>query len=273
MCKLSDELVRRAHEELNEPMSDEERHVMIDQLKVAYSEDKFGKLSRSDDRFLIRFLRAKKFNHAKALKCLENYHKVRHDTPEVFERVSNPVLLRDYFDKLVLYMLPGRAMDGAAVMLYRPGKLDKDINLVDVMAYSVLSMEKALEDEQTQICGLRSLEDMKDFNLSSFFKISMADLAKMNKIWMEAMPMRFRAAHLIHEGLVYDAIIAAMRPFMKKKILDRVQAHGEDYESIHKFIDPSILPPYIGGTGQDPDVGGKEWNEKLAEDWAHDTAL
>lgn len=273
VCKLGPELIKKATEELNEPTTDEERHAAIDQLKYGYSEEKFGKLVRDDDYFLIRFLRAKKFKQEKALKCLENYHKVRKEMPEVFEKVQSPILLKNIFDKLILYMLPGKAADGASIMMYRPGLLDKDVNMYDVMAYSVLSMEKVLEDESAQICGLRSLEDLDNFNLSLMLQISISDLAKMNKIWLEAMPMRFKAAHLINEGKVYDAIMTMFKPFMKKKILDRVRIHGSDYQSIHEFVDPKILPPYLGGSGLDPEKGGKEWNEVLSENWAHDTAL
>jgi len=272
-CKVSPELKKRAIEELNEPETDEEIHAAIDQLKVGYSEEKFGKLTRDDDYFLIRFLRAKKYRYQKALTCLENYHKIRKDFTQIFDKIRNPVLMKSIFDRNLLYMLNGKAADGAAVMMYRPGLLDKDIDMYSIMAYSVMSIEKLLEDESVQICGLRSLEDLDNFNLSLMFKINLSDLAKMNKIWMEAMPLRFKAAHLINEGKVYDAIMAVMKPFMKQKILDRVKVHGSNYTSIHEFVDPAILPPYLGGTGMDPEEGSKDWNEVLRENWAQDTEL
>jgi len=273
ICSLSPELEKQAHEELNEPLANEDRWKAIDELKAAFSEEKYGKLISNDDTFFLRFLRAKKFNQTKALKCLQNYHKIRQDLKSVFDKVANPVLLKPILQKVVLYILPGKARDGSSVMLYRPGLLDKDVNIYDILAYSILSIEKILEDESVQVCGLRSLEDMDNFNLSIIFKISVTDLAKMNSVWMDAMPLRFKAAHLVHEGRVYDAIINLMKPFLKKKMLDRINAHGSDYASIHKFIDPMYIPPYLGGSGLDPEEGGRQWNEKLSEDWTQDTAL
>ena len=77
VCKLSPDLIKKAAEDLNEPHSDDEKHQAIDKLKTAFSEEKYGPLIRTDDLFFLRFLRAKKYNHDKALKCLQNYHKVR----------------------------------------------------------------------------------------------------------------------------------------------------------------------------------------------------
>jgi len=273
VCKLSPELIQRAHEELNEPTNDSERILAIDELKVAYNEDVYGKLLRRDDAFFLSFLRAKKFRQEKALKCLQNYHKVRVEYSEVFDKVDSPVLLKPYFDKHIMYYIPEKAKDGAAVMLYRPGLLDENVDMHDLMAYSVLSIEKALQDEAVQICGLRSIEDLNNFNMKIFLKVSVKDIARMNKIWTEAMPLRFKAAHLLNEGKVYDVLMAMMKPFMKQKLLDRILLHGSDYDTLHKYVDPSFLPPYLNGTGAEPEVAGKVWNDILREDWTHDTEL
>ena len=198
---------------------------------------------------------------------------MRKDYTQVFDKLNNPVLLRDQLERNVIFMLEGKARDGAAVMLYRPGLLDKEVDMHALMAYSVMSIEKLLEEEQVQICGLRSLEDMEGFNLSSLFKISLSELAKMNSIWVDAMPIRFRAAHLLNEGRVYDAIMKLMRPFMSKKMLDRVKCHGRDMDSVHEFIEKRWLPPYLNGDGATCEAMGEKWREILSEDWPKDTEL
>ena len=76
------------------------------------------------------------------------------------------------------------------------------------MAYSVYSMEKILENEKYQITGLRTIEDMENFSFTSMFlDISPTALAKMNAIWLDAMPMRFKGSHLLNEGKMYDILM------------------------------------------------------------------
>jgi len=274
ICKLSPELRKKANEELNEPSNVEEIHAAIDKLKVGYSEEKCGKLIREDDYFFLRFLRAKKYNTEKALKCLENYHLVRSDMTEIFDKVKNPVLIdKSIFEGDILYMLPGKSKVGAAVMMYRPGLLDKDVKIPDLTAYSLMCIEKMLEDEAVQICGLETIKDFENFNMSLMLKLPMSEMKKMNKLWMDAMPLRFKAQHMIHQGKIYDAILAVIKHFMKQKMLDRIRYHGTNYASLHEHVDPAILPPYIGGTGLSPEEESKRWMETLREDWAHDTEL
>jgi len=78
---------------------------------------------------------------------------------------------------------------------------------------------------------------------------------------------------LINEGRVYDAIMTLMKPFMSKKMLDRVKCHGKNVDSVHEFIDKSLLPPYLNGDGATCEEMGTKWREILSEEWPQDTEL
>ncbi|XP_078489802.1 alpha-tocopherol transfer protein-like [Ciona intestinalis] len=272
-CKLSPELLDKAVNELHEPRDNDERLKAIDQLKESFSVEKFGPLISEDDGFILRFLRAKKFDQKKALVVLQNYHNTKKEFKEVFEKVNNPIVLKPLSEKGIMYMLQGASREGAAVMIYRPGLLDADVNIYDLMAYSVMCMEKVIEDEKYQICGVASIEDLDNFNLSMMFKISPRAVAKMNNIWQDAMPLRFRAVHLLNEGKVFDILVAICKPFMKKKLLKRIHIHGSNYDELQDFIDPALLPPFLNGTGPSPKEAAEEWNKKMEDEWPQDTAL
>uniref|UniRef100_H2ZHQ0 CRAL-TRIO domain-containing protein n=1 Tax=Ciona savignyi TaxID=51511 RepID=H2ZHQ0_CIOSA len=262
-CKLPPDLLEKAVNELNEPRDNAERLKAIDELRESYNAEKFGPLKSEEDGFILRFLRAKKFNQKKALIQMQNYHNIKHDFKEVFEKVENPVLLKSISDQGVIYMLDGHSKDGSAVMMYRPGKLDTDTNIYDLMAYSVICMEKVLQEERYQICGVATIEDMDNFNLAMILKTSPRAMAKMNNIWQEAMPLRFKAVHLLNEGRVYDIIMAIFKPFMKSKLLKRIHLHGNKYSELQDFIDCDLLPPYLGGSGLDPEKAADVWNRIL----------
>jgi hypothetical protein len=46
--------------------------------------------------------------------------------------------------------------------------------------------------------------------------------------------------------------MAMVRPFMSKKMQQRVHLLGKDNEAFHEFIDPAVLPPEFGGSLQEP---------------------
>lgn len=272
-CTLPPELLEKAVKELKEPRNNDDRLAAIDELRNSFNTEKYGPLCRSDDGFILRFLRAKKFNQKKALSILQNYHSIRKDYKEVFDKVSNPAIMRPLAEKKIMFMLDGEDRSGAAVMLTRSGLIDQTVDIYALMAYGVFLMEKLLEEERFQICGITTIRDLKDFSLLIYTKISPSAMKKMTNVWQDAMPIRFKAAHILNEGTLYDILIAMFRPFVKKKLMDRMHVHGSNYKTMHSFIEPSVIPPSYGGTGPSVEELAQVWLDKVLEDLPQDTAL
>ena len=76
--------------------------------------------SRLDDEFLIRFLRAKKFDGERAFQCLLNHYQTRQDDPEIFENYLpsrvKPVLEQGIHAPQKLHDDQGRQ-----IFIFRPG--------------------------------------------------------------------------------------------------------------------------------------------------------
>nr|XP_039256143.1 alpha-tocopherol transfer protein-like [Styela clava] len=265
-CTLSEELLDKAVRELNEPRDNEKRLEAIDKLRDAFKEKyKNYTLIREDDEFILRFLRAKKFDHDKALKVLGNYHYSRKDLPEVFERVENPALLKDTVAIGYVYVLPHKDKDGVSVMIYRDGLLTDDVDVYSLLALFMLGLERMLEDEAFQIDGLSIIEDMKDLSFKVIVKFTMSVMRKMMFMIQDAMPIRYKLMHLVNEGTFYDAMFKMIKPFLKKKMKERIVLHGTNFTKLHEQIDPEYLPGYLGGTGGDPIEAAIKWGEELCE--------
>ena len=249
---------------MNEPRGAAERLEAIDNLHCLYDEGKYGQLIRSDDAFLLRFLRAKKFNLDKALKCLQNYHKIRHEMPEVFAKVNHPNLLKNVIASGVLYIGDKQLKNGARVVIYRTGLIPSHASILDIMAYGILCVECMLEDEEYQICGHVLIEDFNGFNIGKMTQLSPLSLKKMNSVWQDCLPVRYKLFHVINEGTVFDIAFALVKPFLKEKMVKRIKLHGKNYEESLVDIDRELLPPYMGGTGPDPTSVNSAWCEKLA---------
>ena len=252
-CKLTNEDLSKAVEELNEPENNHDRLERIEELRSAfYQECKDSQLIRDDDYFLLRFLRAKKFDKAKALKLLINYHKVRRGSPDTLETIKNPMLIKHVLDEGCFFPINGKAKDGSTVCIARPGKV-KNADIHEFFAAAIASVEILLENEQVQIYGITLIEDF------SYFGLNMAQqmgplVAKRYLGWLQnAMPMRVKSINIVNEPKLFDVVFAIMRPFLKEKMKNRLQIHGNSFDLLHQIVDPAVLPPLFKGTGSNLD--------------------
>lgn len=61
------------------------------------------------------------------------------------------------------------------------------------------------------------------------------------------MPVRLKGLHFINTVSFMDKLLALMRPFMKKELLDVLELHSS-VESFGKNVFPEQLPNEYGGT-------------------------
>lgn len=76
--------------------------------------------TRLDDTFLLRFLRARKFDYDRALQLLLNYHSGRKAWPEVFQDLK-PSTVKHVLDLGFLTVLPQPDPNGRYILCLRPG--------------------------------------------------------------------------------------------------------------------------------------------------------
>ncbi|XP_039256804.2 alpha-tocopherol transfer protein-like [Styela clava] len=274
-CKLSPELMKKAVAELNEPEDNDKRLAAIDKLRTRFEEEDNGlELIRSDDDFLLRFLRVKKFDEDRAMETLVNYHKQRNEWKELFDYVDDPTPFKDLISAGPLLPLRnGRAKDGTFVMIVRPGYgFQSKEDMLKFIAILILSLDKLLEQEEFQIHGMTVIEDMTHFGLT--MALQMASVGKrMLHIVQEAMPIRVKSLNMVNEGLVFDTIYAVISAFMKEKMKERLMLHGSNFKTLHDKIDPAYLPFFLGGTG--PDLNTDWWTNEILSSCGtgEDTAL
>ena len=77
---------------------------------------------RLDDEFLLRFLRAKKFDYDRAYRLLINYYMLRAENNHVFHNFKPSAVVHVLQDK-VSAILPNRTADGCRILYFRSGKV------------------------------------------------------------------------------------------------------------------------------------------------------
>ncbi|KAL2763682.1 alpha-tocopherol transfer protein-like isoform 2 [Daubentonia madagascariensis] len=225
VCSLTEELVTKAREELQEKPEWRLRDVQAlrDMVRKEYPN-----LSTSlDDAFLLRFLRARKFDYDRALQLLVNYHSCRRSWPEVFNNLK-PSALKDVLASGFLTVLPHTDPRGCHVLCLRPDRwIPSNYPITENIRAIYLTLEKLIQSEETQ----------------------------------DGFPIRIKAVHVVNEPRIFKGIFAIIKPFLKEKIANRFFLHGSDLNSLHTNLPSSILPKEYGGTAGELDTA--TWNAVL----------
>jgi len=226
--------------------------------------------SRKDGKFLLRFLRAKKFDMERALKLYCNYYKYRHKYSHMFHDF-HPQAVEHVLRSGVFGLTQIRRKDGALVVQLRPSRWDTNtVPFVDNYRTLLLILEKLIEDEENQVHGLAIVNNLDEVPFLTIFKLAQTEQMQKGmfvELLQECFPFRFKGLHLVNQPWYISLVLTIVRPFMKQKLKDRIFLHGSDYTTLHQHFDPEQLPECLGGSGEDfdPLCGLKFFEEELSE--------
>nr|XP_017206080.1 alpha-tocopherol transfer protein-like isoform X2 [Oryctolagus cuniculus] len=225
VCSLSEELVAKAREELQEKPEWRLRDVQA--LRDMVRKEHPTLSTSLDDAFLLRFLRARKFDYDRALQLLVSYHSCRRSWPEVFSNLR-PSALKDVLASGFLTVLPHTDPRGCHIVLIRPDRwIPSNYPITENIRAIYLTLEKLIQSEETQ----------------------------------DGFPIRIKAVHVVNEPRIFKGIFAIIKPFLKEKIANRFFLHGSDLNSLHTNLPRSVLPGEYGGTAGELDTAA--WNALL----------
>ncbi|XP_030766878.1 alpha-tocopherol transfer protein-like [Sitophilus oryzae] len=248
----------RAEKELNE--TQENYLIEMQTLKTLVINDTNLQVPNVDE-FLLRFLRARKFNSKKAFQMLQRYLLMKLKCPELFA-CPLPSECERTFELQAQYMLPSRDQWGRRVYIMRVDNFDSSkVSIDDIFRTNILALEQVVREPETQIAGLVVILDMAGLSLqhAKFFTPYYAK--RMVELVQETFPLRFKGFHVVNEPFYFDAIMTVLKPFLKDKIKKRIYLHGNDITALHAFVSSDILPMEYGGT--DGTFDNKSWYMNL----------
>ncbi|XP_004698059.1 alpha-tocopherol transfer protein-like [Echinops telfairi] len=259
VCSLSAELVTKAREELQEKPEWRLRDAQA--LRDMVRKECPGLSTALDDAFLLRFLRARKFDYDRALQLLVNYHGCRRSWPEVFTNLR-PSALKDALASGFLTVLPHTDPRGCHILCLRPDRwIPSSYPITENIRAVYLTLEKLIQSEETQVNGIVILADYKGVSLSKASHFGPFIAKKVIGILQDGFPIRIKAVHVVNEPRIFKGIFAIIKPFLKEKIANRFFLHGSDLDSLHTSLPRSILPKEYGGTAGTLNIAA--WNEVL----------
>uniref|UniRef100_A0A674K3W1 Clavesin-1 n=1 Tax=Terrapene triunguis TaxID=2587831 RepID=A0A674K3W1_9SAUR len=169
---LSPETIEKAHLELNE--NPDALHQDIQQVRdMIITRPDIGFL-RTDDAFILRFLRARKFHQTDAFRLLAQYFQYRQLNLDMFKnfKADDPGIKRALIDGF-----PGvlEKCDhyGRKILLLFAANWDQSRNsFIDILRAILLSLEVLIEDQELQINGFILIIDWSNFSFKQASKLT-----------------------------------------------------------------------------------------------------
>uniref|UniRef100_A0A2K5JJE3 Clavesin-2 n=1 Tax=Colobus angolensis palliatus TaxID=336983 RepID=A0A2K5JJE3_COLAP len=169
---LSPETLEKARLELNE--NPDTLHQDIQEVRdMVITRPDIGFL-RTDDAFILRFLRARKFHHFEAFRLLAQYFEYRQQNLDMFKsfKATDPGIkqaLKDGF--------PGGLANldhyGRKILVLFAANWDQSrYTLVDILRAILLSLEAMIEDPELQVNGFVLIIDWSNFTFKQASKLT-----------------------------------------------------------------------------------------------------
>lgn len=257
-CTLSKELQEIAKTELNE--NPETRDKDIQALLHRVLTNKALNCPR-DGAFLVRFLRARKFDLEKSYQLLVNYYYWRAKN-KVHLKTLMPNSCIQLIDSGLCTLLPSLDKQGRRIVYIRYARWNPDeTKMIDFLRLNVICREQLIREELTQVKGIVSIVNMAGLDRRHYRKRDQRSEINSLKLSKEAFPLRIEALHFVNEPFGYSFFIALVKPFMNKDI-QVWKFHRRSLESLHRFFDTSVLPTDLGGS-LEMDVLEEKWKNEL----------
>jgi hypothetical protein len=196
----------------------------------------------------LRFLRPKKYSLLNATKTLENYLNDPKLHPTYFKNldVADPTL-SEFFDSGFLLVLPERDEDGCRIVMIRPAAFDTEkFKAVDCFRAVISMLEFILQEEETQISGLKLLVDFADTPMKFFSLFTLMDFKNMVTLAQNSLSCRQKAYYFMSLPPYANQLLQFIVGLFNEKLRQRVR-FVKDTEELKKYMDIDLLPQNYGG--------------------------
>ncbi|XP_055917854.1 uncharacterized protein LOC129950080 [Eupeodes corollae] len=245
---LSDKLQLKAIDELHEVPGrlDED----IASLRSWIEKQSYLK-ARTDDQFLVTFLRGCKFSLEKAKDKIDKYYTLR----TIYEssltcRNVDDARVQEVFQLGITSVLPNPlGEDGPRILIIRVGAYAADkYTLTEIMRASTALQQLVMqEDDNVVVSGYVQILDFTDVTTAHFFQLNPSFMKRFSVFTEEALPLRMKSAHFINTPIGFETVFNSIKSLMPVKMQERLIVHGKNTEELYQTVPLKYLPKDYGG--------------------------
>nr|XP_012222899.1 PREDICTED: alpha-tocopherol transfer protein-like [Linepithema humile] len=232
--------------------------------------------ARTDDFFILRFLRVCKFDIEKTKTRIRNYYKQRFDLPEWFAN-KDPFRpeLQDLLDTGLF--LPLRKLDDQKrmVLFARVGRQNSSTQkLSDLIKIGNMIMEVLTRNHvEGSIYGYVAYIDLDLVHMGHVTQMRPNILRNMIHTWQDCFPLEIQSVNFINTPEIVHVVLRILKHFMNENLKQRVHIYPK--KKMHNYfndISANILPVEYGGTDGTIVELKDYWKKELEEnrDWIID---
>ncbi|CAH1382203.1 unnamed protein product [Tenebrio molitor] len=196
----------------------------------------------------ILFLQSCYYRNEAAKAALDTYFTVKTFCPDIFCN-RNPTVspLKDSLNVSLFSVLPRKTPEGYSVILMKLMDPNPDVyNFAVQLKYFDMACMLYLHQHGPSN-GHLILLDMKEVVFGHVTKLGPLNMKKFLYYLQEAMPLRLKGLHYFNIVPFMDKILALMKPFMKKELMDMLYLHN-GVDDLVKYVPLECLPQDYGGS-------------------------
>lgn len=204
-----------------------------------------------DDAFLVKFLRARKYNLERTFDTVKKYFMYRRDMPEVFGGLTPDSIPFDSACRKHRVFTASRKKDaqGRLVIMFSTGDWTPDVcSVTDLFRIVAVHLEHLLLNEEAQITGVVVVFNLKGLSFYHLTQFTPSILRKVVQLGQECCVMRIKAIYVINHPAAFDIMFSVMKVFMNAKMIQRTQLLGYDVKKMRELIPHDLIPEDDGGS-------------------------
>lgn len=215
-----------------------------------------------DDKTLLKFLYARKFDQNEAFKLLIDHYNYKKKNKEIFKNFSFEAQdIRTCIENGLPGVLDSRDRKGRCVLILNATSWDYSLTLMNIYRSLLFTLEFLLNDVQNQANGFVVIVDWTEFSYKQSTYLKPGVLKIIIEGLQDCYPVKFKGVHFINQPWYVEAALTCIKPFLKEKTRERLYMHGNNLSTLHEHVTKDILPAEFGG--EQPSYNPKVWIERV----------
>lgn len=264
-CKLSPALAALAERNYGE--TDEKRRLYLEEMRtILSSKPKEDRLTDLSDKNLIRFLRCRKFDVARAVQMAIDAKHFYDKHFDLLKGVKGKETDEVFNEETESFWQIYRDVDeaGRVIIVLRPFRMLSNEEAVEKMRAGPATMLRFMihlfhhicQDSHVQVGGLllfNSFAECTFFQCLSFANIMTMEHRKIFIKHLQLCGIRIKGMYIFEEPMVITSIFFIVKQFLSEKIRNRMNFCGADYSVVNEVVEGPIekLPVLFGGSKDD----------------------
>jgi len=221
--------------------------------------------ARTDDQFLVSFLRGCKYSLEKAKQKFDLFYTLRTHIPEVHgNRDPLDEKLHAIIKAGVVLPLPLESPGAPRLVLFRISAYDpavvnvEEVTKVFLMITDILLME----DDNLTVAGQAIIGDLAGISLQHIIQLHPAFLKKGIMLIQDGSPIRQKGINYINAPTAFLQVFNLIKSFMNEKMRSRLVIHPT-FDSLYGVIPREMMPTEYEGSAGSIQSLTDEWEKKL----------